>query len=244
MKSVAICLLTLLLPIAAQAAKIEKRTLISGGATRTYYLYIPDSVARDPPSPLLVTLHGSGRNGASLVERWRGMADKEGIVLAGPDSKDSQMWKAPEDGPAFLRDVVENVKSVTPIDPRRVYLFGHSAGACFALQMGLLESEYFAAAAIHAGVMRLQDYDLFEFATRKIPFTLFIGNRDTLFPVFDVKRTRDALIERGFTAEYTEIPRHDHDYYSRAGTINPKAWQFLRQYTLPAEPKFIEYRGM
>jgi poly(3-hydroxybutyrate) depolymerase len=242
MKRLAGVLLLLSLTTAAQAAKIQKRTLTSGGVSRTYSLYVPDTLPKDARVPLLVTLHGSGRDGSVILEKWRGLADKEGIILVGPDSKNSQMWQAPEDGPVFLRDVVEEVKSSFPIDPRRVYLFGHSAGACFAFQMGLLESDYYAAAAIHAGVMRLQDDVLFQYANRKIPFTLFIGADDTLFPVADVKRTRDALLERGFIAEYTEIPHHDHNYYVLAGDINPKVWRFLKQYSLPGEPKFVEYR--
>ena len=48
----------------------------------------------------------------------------------------------------------KTLKSKYPINPRRVYLFGHSAGASFALHMSLMESQYFAAAAIHAGALR------------------------------------------------------------------------------------------
>jgi poly(3-hydroxybutyrate) depolymerase len=53
-----------------------------------------------------------------------------------------------DDGPLFLRDVVENVQEPYPVDDRRVYLFRHSAGTELALVMGTVESEYFAAVVI------------------------------------------------------------------------------------------------
>jgi poly(3-hydroxybutyrate) depolymerase len=98
-------------------------------------------------------LHGSNRTGNSLVEKWKDLAKKENFIIAGPDATDLSFWGTPQDGPEFLRDLVEELKSKHPINPRRVYLFGHSAGASFAIQMSLLESQYFAATAIHAGAL-------------------------------------------------------------------------------------------
>src|SRR5438552_3370732 len=124
----------------AHAAKIEQRTLTSKGVKRTYSLFVPDSVTKDHPAPLIVTLHGSGRNGKSLVSSWQSLAEKEGIVLAGPDASDFLGWASPVDGPVFLHDVVEDVKASVPIDEHRVYLFGHSAGASFGLLMARAEA--------------------------------------------------------------------------------------------------------
>ena len=78
-------------------------------------------------------LHGSGRNGLSLAEKWKDLASKEGIILAGPDAANPNVWSPSEDGPDFLRDLVENLESKYPINPHRVYLFGHSGGAVYAL---------------------------------------------------------------------------------------------------------------
>jgi len=148
----ALLLIALLATSSAALAgpKMTKEFVGSGGQTRAYYLFIPDRPLGAAPAPLLITLHGSGHNGASLVEYWQGLAEQKGFVVAGPDSSNPQQWKYPEDGPDFLRDVIDAVKAKTAIDPRRVYLFGHSAGAYFGLQISLLESEYFAATAHHA----------------------------------------------------------------------------------------------
>jgi len=240
-------LFSLLLPgrAAGADAKVEKRSLGSGGKTRVYYLYVPAAV-RAPggaPVPLLVTLHGSGRNGASLVEKWTDLADRERIVLAGPDSTDSQHWSSPADGPEFLHDLVEEIRGTAPIDARRLYLFGHSAGALFALQVACLESEYFAAAAVHAGALRPVGFAIFDYAKRKIPIHMAIGDRDPFFPVSDARATRDALVERGFPAELVEMSWHTHDYSERAGAINESAWEFLSKQTLAKDPSYTTYRS-
>jgi hypothetical protein len=53
-----------------------------------------------------------------------------------------------------------------------------------------------------------------------------------------VRATRDALKERGFSPELTEIKGHTHWYYDRASEINRSAWDFLKKYELSGEPKF------
>ncbi|HWF87100.1 MAG TPA: hypothetical protein VG222_19720, partial [Vicinamibacterales bacterium] len=72
----------------AQAAdRITKEAIDLGAQTRHYYLLVPDSVGAEA-APLLIVLHGSGRDGRSLVEPWRDIASKEHIIVAGPDAAD------------------------------------------------------------------------------------------------------------------------------------------------------------
>src|SRR5436853_2614462 len=103
--------------------KIVKEQILSNKKKRTFYLYVPASAKA--PAPLIVLLHGSGRDGMSLVEKWRDLANKEGIIIVGPDSDGASGWSMPRDGPDLLRDLVEDLKSKYPINPHRVYLFGH-----------------------------------------------------------------------------------------------------------------------
>lgn len=229
-------------PALAESGKIVKTTLSSGGSPRIYWLYLPSAAPVNETLPLIVALHGSGRNGESILKNLKDLAEAQKIALAGPDSSDSVHWSAPIDGPAFLRDVVEDVRRGHPIDERRVYLFGHSAGAVFAFQIASLESEYFAAAAIHAGSILPAYFHLFDLASRKIPYAIWIGTRDAFFPLDQVWATRDALKERGFPVEYTEIAGHTHDYYRSAKEINKAVWEFFRKNPLPSEPRYTEYR--
>jgi len=218
---------------------IVKDSITSGEKKRTIYLFAPDSV-KTTPSPLVVLLHGSGRNGLSLVERWKDIASKKGFVIVGPDSADPSVWKTPIDGPDFLRDVVENVKTRCAINPRRVYLFGHSGGAVFALYISLMESQYFAAASVHAGAIAPKDHAV-DYAKRKIPISLCVGTKDPFFPLADVRITRDLLVKGGIPAELTEIPNHNHSYYDIAAKVNEDAWAFLKKYELTENPQFEQY---
>lgn len=221
---------------------ITKELIKSNGKTRAYYLYVPSTLAAGAQAPLIVTLHGSGRNGITLVEKWKDYAKKEGIILAGPDASNLQGWSAPQDGPDFLRDLVEELKTKHPVNPRRVYLFGHSAGACFAIHMSLMESQYFAAAAIHAGALRSdREFELVKIPKRKIPISLQVGDSDAFFPVKEVRATSNALQEAGFPVDMIEIKNHDHNYYGSSAKFNQTAWEFLKKHELPEDPLYQRY---
>ena len=222
--------------------EIVKELITSQGNKRAYYLFVPEKLTAATPAPLIVLLHGSGRNGLSLVEKWKDLAKKEKVILVGPDSLDTRTWRIPDDGPDFLHELIEALKAKYPINARRVYLFGHSAGAGQSLLLSLLESEYFAATAIHAGALHPETYPLIERAKRKIPIAIFVGTNDTLFPLSVVRATRDALNTRGFSSELTEIKEHTHWYYDRAPEINRSAWDFLKKYELVGDPNYEKHQ--
>lgn len=245
MRYFAALLFTLLTAIPAYPAAadgITKELITSEGKKRAYYLLVPEKLTAASPAPLIVLLHGSGRNGLSLVEKWKELAQKEKVVIVGPDSLDSRGWRVPEDGPDYIHELVSALKAKYPINARRVYLFGHSAGAGQALYLSLLQPEYFAATAVHAGALNKDGYLLIERAKRKIPIAIFVGTKDDLFPLPVVRATRDALNAGGFSSELTEIKGHTHWYYDRAPEINRSAWDFLKRHELGAEPNYEKYQ--
>jgi predicted esterase len=122
-----------------------------------------------------------------------------------------------------------------------MYLFGHSAGGHHAIDIGLLESEYFAAVAVHAGALTHDEELMTATANRKIPIAMWNGTDDRVVPIGAVRRSRDYLVMKGFDVTLKEISRHTHDYYGRAGDINREAWAFLQKHRLPADPKYKEY---
>ena len=222
--------------------EITKELMKSGGKTRVYYLYVPPNIQPSTPVPLVVMLHAMTRTGSIMVEKWKDLAKKEGFIIAGPDAIDVKGgWKAPADGPEFLHDLVEELKAKYPVNPRRVYLFGHSNGATFALEMSLLESQYFAATAVHAGALMDDDKSWVELAKRKIPMFIQVGEWDELYPVKKVRETRDLLKASGFPIELTELKDHDHWYYDKAPKINQTAWDFLKTHVLSADPIYRKF---
>ena len=240
---ITLALTLLLVSFASASAKddIVKELMKSNGKTRVYYLYVPSTVKTS--APLVITLHGSNRTGVTLVEKWKDYAKKEGIILVGPDASNLQGWNSPNDGPDFLYELVEALKAKYPVNARRVYLFGHSAGAAFALHMSLMESEYFAATAVHAGALRSdEEMNLIRLAKRKIPISIQVGDSDQFFPLKDVRATRDALKDAGLPVDLIEIENHDHWYYDKASKFNQTAWEFLKKHELAGDPKYQKYK--
>jgi tetratricopeptide (TPR) repeat protein len=250
-------------PVEGLAQKIAKESLVSEGKKRSYYIYVPKSlqsakagapVASAPTGststapattatvPLIVLLHGSNHVGLSLAEKWNDLADKESLIIVAPDSAESSHWSVPGDGPVFIHDLVESIKTRYPINGRKVYLFGHSGGAVFALLMSLYESEYFAATAIHAGALYQESMVLVDLAKRKTPIQIQVGTIDQYFPLTTVRGTQEFLKSKGFAVELVEIPKHGHWYYDVAPQINQVAWAYLKGHELPAEPRYEEYK--
>ena len=239
-KLILLVLLALASAVASAAAKPEKQTLTSDGKERVYYTFVPEKLSA--PAPLLLLLHGSGRDGMSQINEWKGLAEKEGLVLAAPDSANSREWSMNTDGPEFLHAVVEAVRAKSPVDGKRLYLFGHSAGAVFALYMGVMESKYFAATGVHAGAMREDFYPYLDLAKRKLPVTIWVGTDDPYFSLTLVKATQAEMNKHGFETQVVEMKGHDHNYYAVSKDLNPKIWEFFRNNKLDAEPNWQVYQ--
>lgn len=209
---------------------------------RDYYLFIPGSIAPDMPAPVLLLLHGSYSTPLDVLPQWTEVAERAGIILAAPKSFADYGWRIHDDPPALLRDVVDDLAARRPIDRRRLYLFGHSAGAVHALTLGLLESQYFAAVAVHAGAWTQRDYfNVIPLARRKIPLWMTIGDQDRQFSLKDANATEAALRAAGFPVTLTIMKGHDHSYATEAPAVNRAAWEFLAPLTLAQSPVFARY---
>jgi poly(3-hydroxybutyrate) depolymerase len=227
-------------PAHAEAkSKPQKVRITFNGKNRTYYLFVPENAPS--AAPLLLLLHGSGHDGMSLIGPWKDLAEKEGIILLAPDALDSETWSTTSDN-EFLKAAIDDVGKTHAVENKRIYLFGHSAGAVYGLYLAVMEYQYFAAVAVHAGALPDGSlYPAMRQVPRKTPLAIWVGTNDTFFPLDKVRSTRDAFAQSGFKVELNEIAGHTHDYYSISGRINRSAWEFLRKSSLDAEPKWISY---
>jgi polyhydroxybutyrate depolymerase len=224
------------MPAAEAAGTVDERVR-SNGRERTYTLHVPASAA-ETPAAVVVLLHGSGGRGREMVRHWRPLAEAEGIVLVAPSSLEEDAWQLQADGPQLFHDILEDVAARHAIDRRRVYLFGHSGGALYALTLGLMQSEYFAAIAAHGGVWRdPASFAAVGLATRKIPVALFIGDVDEFFSLRSARDTQRALREAGHPTTLTVLRRHGHAYARVAAQVNEAAWRSFGAAALPSEPR-------
>jgi predicted esterase len=107
---------------------------------------------RKDPVPVLVALHGKGASenayfdgyGNGIVPR---LASERGWIVIGPRVEGLLGTPSPPPVPAILDELAKRY----PIDPKRVYLIGHSLGATHALQLAQEHPERYAAVAALGG---------------------------------------------------------------------------------------------
>ena len=210
-----------------------------GGEAHSFDLFVPEREEHAQPMPLLVAVHGAGGDGLSQIRAWLPVARANRCVLLAPNIDDSpEAWDRLYDHPEWIRDAIDALSQSYPIDRHRLYLWGYSAGGMFAFYFGFVESRYFAAAAVHGGVIENFKYQMADFAVRKIPFAYYIGTRDQWWSTKQARASRDALVARGFDVHYVELKGGDHNFFARSGEITTDAWAFLEQHPLEGEPSF------
>ncbi|MCH7505455.1 hypothetical protein IID04_07495, partial [PVC group bacterium] len=128
--------------------------------TLEYYYYIPVSVkeGKKRKHPVLVVIPGLGARGETMImPEIRDFAYDKKCILIAPsfmwdeknwDSERSYQFPAVWSGQALL-DIIKNVSKKNRLSTSKLYLFGHSAGAQFALRFSLWKPELCIACAAH-----------------------------------------------------------------------------------------------
>jgi hypothetical protein len=75
-------------------------------------LFLPKDLS--VPRPLLLALHGGGRDGASQIELWRSLAERDNFILLAPNSLKPPFieatWFAPDNGQNLTSKIDEVLK--------------------------------------------------------------------------------------------------------------------------------------
>lgn len=211
----------------------ERRTIRAASEVRHYQLYVPATIAPQDRRPLLILLHGAGRTGVSLVEKWRPVADRRHVILAGLHSG-GKGWTLNSDLTGFVEAVIIDIEKEHAVDRNRLYLFGHSAGGVKALYAAVDDPTLYAAVAVHAGMMDPLHFEIIAHAERDIPALLVNGTHDALFPLDAVKRTAHAFADQGHKTKLLILNGHSHWYYDLADFINKQIWGFFEDHVLEA----------
>lgn len=140
-----------------------QRTLPSG---RTYLLHAPTGPV--DPQPLVIALHGALHTPEQMQTNTGLTPFSEGKFTLAYGAGINGSWNAgtPEPQPqsccgaasagnvddvSYIRDVITHAKSVTPVDPDRVYLTGWSAGGMMAFKAGCQLADQVAAIVVVSG---------------------------------------------------------------------------------------------
>jgi phospholipase/carboxylesterase len=176
------------------------------GAKRDGVLFVPVHLAT--PAPLLVLLHGAGGSGARIAAAFAPLAEKFGVVLLAPDSRDVT-WDLVRGGwgpdVAFLDQALAQLFAHHAIDKKKLAIGGFSDGASQALTLGLVNGLLFThilafsqAAApppSHAGWPRV-------FVAH--------GNADRVLPVDGSRQWAARLRRAGYDVSYREFDGAHH----------------------------------
>jgi poly(3-hydroxybutyrate) depolymerase len=234
-----IAILLLTATLSATATEIQKYELPFGEQTRAYYFYRGKSAADG--APLVLLLHGSGQHGKYMIERWRRLADRNGLVLVAPGSRDRQYWNLDHDGPELMREVVFAAEKLANTDARRTFLFGYSGGARHALDIAALEPAFFAAVAVFAGALDPRLYPHLRLHEERLPVLMIGGADDAIIPPEESRETCDEMKRAGFSVEYRELPGRGHSYEEAEPLVNPLVWSFFRDKKMGRDRAFFDY---
>jgi polyhydroxybutyrate depolymerase len=139
------------------------------GGDRPVEVLVPSSLKPGVPAPLVILLHGYSVNGnvEELYLQLAPLAEERGFLYAHPDGtidpKANYFWNATDaccdmfasgvDDSAYLASVIDQIQARYSVDPKRIYLVGHSNGGFMSYRMACDHADKIAAIASLAGAM-------------------------------------------------------------------------------------------
>ena len=164
--------------------------------------------------PLVVLLHGTGGKGSLMLLRLRVLAEREGFIVAAPDSVNvAGVWtvgQRPDEPTEDVRHVMDSVREVMTIpgvriDRARVLIAGYSVGGAVAPYLASREDLFTAFAVLHGHV------SMGSLGPRRVRGWLSTGEGDRVRTVAFTKDTADHMTRRaGFPAIEMRVFRGDH----------------------------------
>jgi poly(3-hydroxybutyrate) depolymerase len=149
---------------AESTADEDKRNAAKAGDTRELKLpefpqqckvYVPLSVSPGRAAGLLLWIHAPGEAAAdNVIDDWREICDRDGLVLVVPTAAEASRWERTE--LEYLGRLTKQVLGQYEIDPRRVVVYGERGGGAMAWLLGLAGREVFRGVATSAAPLPRQ----------------------------------------------------------------------------------------
>lgn len=134
--------------------------------SRPYDVFVPTSYDAATPMPLLLLLHGYSASGdiQEAYFQMQALAEARGFLYVHPDGTvnpiGEQFWNATPaccgfnskvDDSQYLLDIITDVSNAYSVDPKRIYVMGHSNGGFMSYRMACDHADVVAAVASLAG---------------------------------------------------------------------------------------------
>lgn len=193
----------------------HKREFDVGGRHRSYLLHVPAGFDGHGPVPAVLAFHGATSH-ARLMQQFSGLsakADDAGFLAVYPNGTGALpnvlTWNGGAccgyahnhqvDDVAFVRALLDDLASVAPVDPDRVYAAGMSNGAHMTYRLASELTEPFAAVACVAGAMGQDDCR----PSRPIPVLHIHGTDDEFAPFHGGVGPRSVYRSHSQSVEHT-----------------------------------------
>ncbi len=204
-------------------------TIISLGVERSYYLRVPSNYSKSSaPLPIVFGLHGAT---GSYLDWFEGGFHGEGLqnvigdqaIMVFPNAAVSNggitLWNRDTDFD-FFRDLLGKLQAELNIDPNKIFVTGHSAGAGFTHELGCAFGDIIRAIAPSSGAITATQ------CVGAVAVLQMQSSEDQVTPIGIVEPTRNLWIAYNgfdrdvFSAGITE-PCID---YSLGASLYPVQW--------------------
>ena len=215
------------------------RSITIGGQLHRYQVYVPSDYSPSKAWPVIVSLHGNGRQGSDgmlaagteFAARIRENRAPFPAIVVFPQAQTGMRWFYPQMERLVMAELDRTVAEFR-VDPARVYLHGFSMGAAGAYRIACKWPERFAAVVVVAGRIEPGDnytpeevdldratnpasagpdsFAAFAACLGTTPLWIFHGDVDAVVPVEQSRKLAAALKRLGAPVKYTELPGADH----------------------------------
>ncbi len=216
------------------------RTITIDGAPYRYQVYVPADYTPRTGWPVIVSLHGNGRQGSDgmlqtgtdFAIRIRENRAPFPAIVVFPQGEIGTRWFYPQMQRLVMAELDRTIAEFR-VDTGRVYLHGYSMGGTGSYRLAYKWAHRFAAIVVVAGrVEPGANYTSGDIAIdratnpaaaapdpfvalaaglRNMPIWIFHGDADLLVPVAQSRKLVAALRSVGAPVRYTELPGADHD---------------------------------
>lgn len=209
-----LCLIGVLLLAFPAMAEDIRGSLTVQGVERSYLLHTPPS---GTDWPLVINFHGINCTPQNQREwsKFDRLADRKHFAVVYPAGR-NRSWNGVGDL-VFVNALLDTLMERYPVDPKRVYATGFSAGGFMAHGTALALSERIAAIASVAGYLPFGVINPLPKPTRPVPVMLVHNKQDRSVPYAGVRPTIDTWVRydqcpaQAETARFNEhitIERH------------------------------------
>ena len=159
-------------PTTSVAKTLHQPSFLIVGGSRQVIVDIPAGYLKGKPAPLLIDLHGYMGNGISEkgFSRLQAAAASHSIIYAAPDGSvdpnGDKFWnasttccnfyKSKVNDAAYVKSLIKEISAKVSIDPKRIYLFGHSNGDFMVYKYACTYPNTIAAIGGIAGAMNIK----------------------------------------------------------------------------------------